>query len=166
MVAAPLSMSPFVSPHVPFISPHAPRTHHTIANVSGNQNQNEFTILNAQNQYIDYESYWPAEPKATRALRKNMKSSVLDRNTSVDFNIKFFRGAAMRIIVGGLTLIMLAFASWGMLGSSGFSAMAEAIAVHVDRFDAFFDGAAFELTTANTRSSCSSPTAQRLWAQS
>jgi len=111
MVAAPLSMSPFVSPHAPFVSPHAPRTHHTIANVSGNQSQNEFTILNAQKKYINYESYWPAEPKATRALRKNMKSSVLDRNTSVDFNIRFFRGATMRIIVGGLTLIMLAFAS-------------------------------------------------------
>ena len=53
----------------------------------------------------------------------------------------------MRIIVGGLTLIVLAFASWGLFGSSGFSAVAEAVAVHVDSFDAFFDGAAFELTT-------------------
>jgi len=95
----------------PFVSPHAPRTHHTIANVSGNQNQNVLTILNTQNKYINYDSYWPAKPIATRALRKNMKSNVLHRNTSVDFSIKFFRGATMRIIVGGLTLIMLAFAS-------------------------------------------------------
>jgi len=43
---------------------------------------------------------------------------------------------------------VLAFASWGLFGSSGFSAVAEAIAVHVERFDAFCDGLAFELTTA------------------
>jgi len=76
----------FLSLHVPLRltarTTHAPHQRQRKCN----QNQNVLTILNTQNKYINYGSYWPAKPMATRGLRKNMKSNMLDRNTNFKIN--------------------------------------------------------------------------------
>ena len=150
MLAAPspLSVSPFVSPHA------NTRTQHNIAIVSGSQNQNALAIHNMQSsEQNETLNFWPAKRKTQLALldrdanndsiptsaptsqnnecllERFIPERTISECTDSKFSlIKFFRGVSVfRIIIGGLALVMLACAPFGLFDFSGSNTVTDGV---------------------------------------